>query len=582
MLSRYMLIAAGALGIFLGFANPFSLMGSAGSFDSVPFAVLLYPFCLYALAHKSRRYAADTLLAGVMGYGAAFYWIAQTAHVYGLVPYALAVFFPLLLGLYFALYGTFIAYYLHKVRFAPPLCKIVSAGILWYLAEVFRGWFLTGFPWFSLSSAFAPVPSMIQFANAAGAYGLSGIFAVAAFFFAELMLTDREQVHGSAWSVRICRFGGIFILGALYYYGAVTLQNAGHNAENAVQVQSVRTRTLHREADVPYKTVHEIPAIKGLSKHSVLERQNADQVYCTIVQGNISQNVKWSPLFQEDSLKKFFRLSDEAGAFLGEQSIFVYPETAFPVTAYHYRDLYGKISDFSRNKTMLFGIPFYINEGGGKYFNSIELMQDRKKLGEYAKEHLVPFGEYVPPLPLPQFFADMLAKYGGAYSAGINDSPFLTVKADGKTLRFLPLICYEAIFPELTWKKLQGKNGRAAPEVSVLLNVSNDAWYDKTSAPVQHLNLALMRTVESGLPMLRASNTGISAFIDKYGQIVLQSGLFTDETLTVPLSVQPYEPTLFAALAPYLPYLGLALFIFLQMIIVLRRKMEILRSLSGK
>lgn len=582
MLSRYMLIAAGALGIFLGFANPLSFSGSAGSFASVPFAVLLYPFSLYVLAHKSRRYAADSLLAGIMGYSAAFYWIAQTAHVYGLVPYALVVFFPLLLGLYFALYGTFIAYYLHKVRFAPPLCKIVSAGILWYLSEIFRGWFLTGFPWFCLSSAFAPVPSMIQFANAAGAYGLSGLFAAAAFFFAELMLTDREQVHGSSWSARICRFGGIFLLGSLYYYGTVTLQNAGQNAEAAAQVRNVRTRTLHGEADVPYKTVHEIPAIKGLSKHSVLERQNAGQVYCTIVQGNISQNVKWSPLFQEDSLKKFFRLSGEAGAFLGEQSILVYPETAFPLTAFHHGDLYVKIVDFSHGKTMLFGIPSYVNEGGGMYFNSIELMQDGKKLGEYAKEHLVPFGEYIPPLPLPQFFRDMLARYGGAYSIGTNDSPFLTVRAGGKTLRFLPLICYEAIFPELTWKKLQGSSGRAAPDVSVLLNVSNDAWYDKSSAPFQHLNLALMRTVESGLPMLRASNTGISAFIDKYGQIVLQSGLFTDETLTVPLSVQPYEPTLFVALAPYLPYLGLAVFVFLQMMIVLGGKMEIIRSISEK
>ncbi len=127
----------------------------------------------------------------------------------------------------------------------------------------------------------------------------------------------------------------------------------------------------------------------------------------------------------------------------------------------------------------------------------------------------------------------------------------------------------------MTWKRLQNDFAH------VLLNVSNDAWYDKSSAPYQHLNLARMRCVETGLPMIRASNTGISAFIDKYGEITLQSELFTDESLTMPLPIRPYAPTIFIVTAPYLPFIGIALFLFLQMMGVLQYRLETVRRAAA-
>ncbi len=100
----------GGLGIFFGYANPF---------QTVPFLVLLYPFSLYLLAHTSKNYLRESLVTGMIGYGSAFYWIAVTANIYGAVPYVLAVFFPLLLGFYFGLYGTAVAFL--GSRFLPPL-----------------------------------------------------------------------------------------------------------------------------------------------------------------------------------------------------------------------------------------------------------------------------------------------------------------------------------------------------------------------------------------------------------------------------------------------------------------------------
>lgn len=357
-------------------------------------------------------------------------------------------------------------------------------------------------------------------------------------------------------------FAGVLLLVALYFYGAVTLQNVPQT-DYAGTVNVVR-----KKLDMSYLDVHELPAVQDQALHKVLRWTDKDMVNFSIIQGNISQNIKWSPLFQEDSLKKFFRLSQEAASTVNGDSIFIYPETAMPVTAYYNKDLYQSILDFSTGKTMLFGIPTVVDE---KYYNTVEAVQNGKSIASYAKEHLVPFGEYVPSFPLLSAFQDMLAKYGGAYSLGQNEQTVLHIRYQDKDIHILPLICYEAIFPELTWERLQKDFAH------VLLNVSNDAWYDKSSAPYQHLNLARMRSLECGLPMIRASNTGISAFIDKYGEITLQSELFTDESLTMPLPIRSYEPTIFVLIAPYLPYLGIALFLFLQMLGILQYRLETVR-----
>lgn len=558
LLQKHILIVLGGLGIFFGYANPF---------QTVPFLVLLYPFSLYLLAHTSKNYLRESLVTGMIGYGSAFYWIAVTANIYGSIPYVLAVFFPLLLGFYFGLYGMAAAFYVRKIMHFPFLCKVCGLGLFWYFCELFRGWFLTGFPWFTLSSAFAPLPVMIQGANIFGSYVLSGIFAVSAFCFAELMLTPRGAKRGSV--LRFVRgtgqFAGVIVLFSLYFYGAAVLQNAV-----PMEYQST-VKVMRKKLDLPYRTVHEFPSIQGQAVHKAYKWTDRDMVYFSVIQGNISQNIKWSPLFQEDCVKKFIRLSEEAQSTLNGRSILVYPETAFPITSYYHKELYRELLDWSSDKTLFWGIPYF---DGGNYYNSMELMQNGKILARYAKEHLVPFGEYVPSLPFLSYFEDMLAQYGGAYASGKNEKGVIDFRFQDKTVSVLPLICYEAIFPELTWKRLQGNSAH------VLLNVSNDAWYDKTSAPYQHLHSAVMRSVESGLPMIRASNTGISAFIDKYGQIQMQTELFTDESLTMPLAVRTYEPTVFIGLAPYLPYIGVVLFVFLQMVGVLRHRLE--TSYAGK
>ncbi|MFO1207971.1 MAG: apolipoprotein N-acyltransferase, partial [Amaricoccus sp.] len=175
-------------------------------------------------------------------------------------------------------------------------------------------------------------------------------------------------------------------------------------------------------------------------------------------------------------------------------------------------------------------------EGGERYFNSLAVLDaDGNAVAVYDKHHLVPFGEYVP-------FGGLVARLGlpaletltrGGFTPG--PGPHL-VAAPGIP-PFLPLICYEAIFPDA----LRAPEGRA----EWLVQVTNDAWFGTASGPYQHFAQARVRAIEQGLPLARAANTGISAMVDPMGRVVRSIGLgetgFVDVVLPAPL-----PPTLYA------------------------------------
>jgi apolipoprotein N-acyltransferase len=137
----------------------------------------------------------------------------------------------------------------------------------------------------------------------------------------------------------------------------------------------------------------------------------------------------------------------------------------------------------------------------------------------YDKIHLVPFGEYV---PLQRFFpfVHRLVPAAGDFAAGDKVTP---LRIPGMPAGVL--ICYEVIFPELA--RMQVEKGSR-----VLLNLTNDAWFGRTSAPHQHLSMSVFRAVENRRPLVRAANTGISAFISPIGEITQRSELFTEALLT--------------------------------------------------
>ncbi|MDH4041784.1 MAG: apolipoprotein N-acyltransferase, partial [Gammaproteobacteria bacterium] len=167
--------------------------------------------------------------------------------------------------------------------------------------------------------------------------------------------------------------------------------------------------------------------------------------------------------------------------------------------------------------TLFVGAPYLAEQGDG-YFNSVIAVGQGE--GVYHKQHLVPFGEYV---PLERQLRGLIAFFDlpmSAFSSGPPDQPPLRAGA----YRVAPFLCYEVVYPELV--------ARSARNSDLLLTISNDSWFGKSIGPLQHLQMAQMRALENGRYMIRGTNNGVSAIIDQRGQIVARTDQFVEATLT--------------------------------------------------
>ncbi|HXV21528.1 MAG TPA: apolipoprotein N-acyltransferase, partial [Desulfuromonadales bacterium] len=235
----------------------------------------------------------------------------------------------------------------------------------------------------------------------------------------------------------------------------------------------------------------------------------------TLAQGNIDQSVKWDPANQQNTIAIYGNLSLDANR-QQKTDLLIWPESATP---FYFQDA-GPLSDAvvatarAADAWLLFGSPAYefVNRRP-RYLNSAFLLSgDGQLLGRSDKVHLVPFGEYV---PLGKYlpFIDKLVVGIGDFSPGtISPLPM-----NGSEVGVL--VCYEAIFPELAreWVR-QGSD--------LLVNITNDAWFGRSSAPYQHLAMTRFRAIENRIWIARAANTGISAFIAPSGRIIAQSPIF--------------------------------------------------------
>ncbi len=228
-----------------------------------------------------------------------------------------------------------------------------------------------------------------------------------------------------------------------------------------------------------------------------------------LVQPNAPQHLKWQP----DMIPVFYqRQIDATGAGLPPDLV-IWPETAVPFLLHERPDLQRDVATAARGAPVILGIRRRDELG---WYNSLAVLGvDGEVTAQYDKSHLVPFGEYIP-------FAEYLAGLGIqalATGSGFQAGGGLEVVSAANVPAFVPLICYEAIFPA----EVNGLAGR--PEW--LVQVTNDAWFGSITGPYQHLDQARARAIEQGLPLARAANTGVSAMIDPRGQITASLGLDT-------------------------------------------------------
>ena len=258
-------------------------------------------------------------------------------------------------------------------------------------------------------------------------------------------------------------------------------------------------------------------------------KPGADAPIVRLVQPNVPQDEKWDPA----QMQFYFDRQMGFTAAGAPPDLIVWPETALPVLLNYADDALAQITDAARGAPVVLGVQ---RAEGGRYFNSLLFLDgEGQQAALYDKHHLVPFGEYVPwGDTMARFGIRGLAQQGGyGYSAG----PGAQLIDMGALGAGLPLICYEGVFA----RDVSAAPGRA----DFLLLITNDAWFGKLSGPYQHLAQARLRSVEQGLPMIRAANTGVSAMIDAAGNIMAQIPLGEAGYLDVPLP-PPAAPTLYS------------------------------------
>lgn len=238
-----------------------------------------------------------------------------------------------------------------------------------------------------------------------------------------------------------------------------------------------------------------------------------------MVQGNIPQELKWEPGHLEATLETYEELSEP----LWGTDLIVWPEAALPAYLDRLSDFLQALARRSAvaGSTLLTGVPTRFSNPDAKRgfdaFNSV--LAVGADSGIYHKRHLVPFGEYV---PLDSVLRGLIAFFDlpmSSFSAGPADQPLLAVKG----LQLAPFICYEIVFPDMV--------ASALPDADVLLTVSNDTWFGRSIGPLQHLQMARMRALENGRPLIRATNNGVSALVDARGRILVRGGQFTREVV---------------------------------------------------
>ncbi|OPY77041.1 MAG: Apolipoprotein N-acyltransferase [Syntrophorhabdus sp. PtaU1.Bin153] len=236
----------------------------------------------------------------------------------------------------------------------------------------------------------------------------------------------------------------------------------------------------------------------------------------TIVQGNIRQDVKWDETFKMKTVALYSEKTLQAG---NDTNLVIWPETAMPFIFDEepYAREYVKGLPSRVGADILFGTIW--KDAQGRFYNSSYIIGKKgEEVGIYNKEHLVPFGEYTPLVTYLPFLANLTAQ-GSGFSSGGTHEPIATDMG-----KIGILICYEGVFPSITSETVR----RGA---QVLVNLTNDAWYERTSAPFQHLAFYVFRAVETDRYVLRSANTGISAIIDPRGRIKEQTPIFEERVL---------------------------------------------------
>lgn len=342
--------------------------------------------------------------------------------------------------------------------------QVLAFTAFWVIAEWCKTWVFTGFPWLFAGYA-ATSHALGNLAPLGGVFAVSAVLVGLGSTFAALALAPRR-------------------------YGLLSLLMLG----------------------VVVLTVY-------VGHYRFTQRVNTPPLSVSLIQGNIPQDLKWLTTYRERTLQIYGNLSKSEWG----RDLVVWPESSIPMFQTEAMEFIAATRDTARkaHSVWITGIPYLAEEeltpqsDYTPFYNAIVALGDNGH-GLYKKQRLVPFGEYVPfegalKWVLPSLKNDVSMS---SFSAGSSDQKPLSVKGQAMAAA----ICYEVAYPDLTRRNARGSN--------FLVTVSNDAWFGTSDGPLQHLQMVQMRARETGRWFIRATNTGVSAFIDDQGRIVSRSPQF--------------------------------------------------------
>ncbi len=295
-------------------------------------------------------------------------------------------------------------------------------------------------------------------------------------------------------------------------YGASVVTVLSSAALLGAVIEKGRARWLYAGAVI-------LPWLVGAALQPIQWTEATDgSLRTTIVQGGVSQDRKWAA----DEFKPTLELYRNALLEYHDSDLVIWPEVAIPSTIdqveRYIREWQSDIQ--SQPRTLLFGILERDLEAG-KIFNSVVMLNGHDRQ-IYRKRHLVPFGEYFPVPDFVRKWMRLMSLPTSDMSAGDEDQPLLEGLSGDK---MAVAICYEDAYG--------AEQLYALPEASVLINVSNDAWFGDSIAPHQHLEIARMRALEAGRYVVRATNNGVSAFIGPKGELLDTAPQFEYAAMTM-------------------------------------------------